>query len=44
VQALADADGTWLRRLLTRRVPLSDWAEALTKRPDDIKVVLDPTC
>ena len=39
--ALARADQDWLRRLITRRVPLSRWTEALDKDPDDIKVVVD---
>ena len=39
--ALAAADRDWLGRLVTRRVPLSDWAQALTKGPDDVKVVVD---
>jgi threonine dehydrogenase-like Zn-dependent dehydrogenase len=38
---LAAADPAWLRRLITRRVPLSNWAEAFELRPDDVKVVLD---
>jgi threonine dehydrogenase-like Zn-dependent dehydrogenase len=38
--ALDKADADWLRRLITRRVPLEDFADALTARPDDIKVVL----
>ncbi|MGW5667693.1 glucose 1-dehydrogenase [Micromonospora sp. NPDC003776] len=38
--ALAAADPGWLDRLITRRVPLSRFAEALSPRPDDIKVVL----
>ncbi|GAA3123097.1 glucose 1-dehydrogenase [Planomonospora alba] len=38
--ALARADLGWLERLITRRVPLDRHAEALTARPDDIKVVL----
>ncbi|MDY7089671.1 MAG: theronine dehydrogenase, partial [Actinomycetota bacterium] len=41
--ALAKADTDWLARLITRRVPLDDFAEALHTRPDDIKVVLDLT-
>ena len=40
VAALAAADRDWLRRLITRRVPLADFAGALDRRPDDIKVVL----
>ncbi|MEU8662522.1 hypothetical protein AB0C31_38320, partial [Actinoplanes philippinensis] len=40
-QVLAKADPRWLRSLITRRVPLDDFAEALTAHDDDIKVVLD---
>ncbi|EWM15123.1 glucose 1-dehydrogenase [Kutzneria sp. 744] len=39
-QALAKADQDWLRRLITRRVPLSDWPRALELH-DDIKVVVE---
>jgi threonine dehydrogenase-like Zn-dependent dehydrogenase len=39
-QALAAADVGWLGRLITRRLPLDGFAEALEARPDDIKVVL----
>jgi threonine dehydrogenase-like Zn-dependent dehydrogenase len=39
--ALAKADKAWLSRLISRRVPLSRWQEALENRPDDVKVVLD---
>jgi threonine dehydrogenase-like Zn-dependent dehydrogenase len=39
-QALAAADPGWLASLITRRVPLSRFAEALRADPDDIKVVL----
>jgi glucose 1-dehydrogenase len=41
VQTLARADRTWLGRLITRRVPVARWHEALENRPDDIKVVID---
>jgi threonine dehydrogenase-like Zn-dependent dehydrogenase len=41
--ALAKADRAWLGRLITRRVPLARWREALERRPGDIKVVLDFT-
>lgn len=41
--ALAKADQAWLSRLITRRVPLDRYAEALDPRPDDIKVVLELT-
>jgi threonine dehydrogenase-like Zn-dependent dehydrogenase len=36
--ALARADPSWLARLLTRRVPMADWPQALVKEPSDIKV------
>lgn len=39
--ALAAADRGWLERLITRRVPMSEFAEALHKRDDDVKVVVD---
>lgn len=38
--ALAAADHSWLARLVTRRVPMADFADAFAKRPDDVKVVL----
>jgi threonine dehydrogenase-like Zn-dependent dehydrogenase len=38
--ALAAADRAWLERLITRRVPLDSWREALERREDDIKVVV----
>lgn len=41
--ALAKADKGWLAGLITRRVPLDRWREALESRPGDIKVVLDFT-
>jgi glucose 1-dehydrogenase len=40
-RALADAEGGWLERLITRRVPLDRWREALTREQDDIKVVVE---
>lgn len=39
--SLARADPGWLSRLITRRVPLDDWSEALAHKPDDIKVVIE---
>lgn len=39
--ALAKADQDWLRRLITRTVPLTRWTEALDRQPDDVKVVVD---
>jgi glucose 1-dehydrogenase len=41
IDALAAADRDWLRRLITRRVPLADFAAALDREPEDIKVVLE---
>jgi len=41
--ALATADEDWLSRLITRRVPLADFASALQRRPGDVKVVLELT-
>ena len=31
----------WLSGLITRRVPLARWMDALARQPDDIKVVVD---
>jgi glucose 1-dehydrogenase len=41
--ALADADQAWVERIVTRRVRLDDWPEALQRRPDDVKAVIDLT-
>jgi threonine dehydrogenase-like Zn-dependent dehydrogenase len=40
-EALANADHDWLRRLITRRVPLERWQDALEKGEDDIKTVVE---
>jgi len=40
-KALADADRGWLDRLITRRVPLERWQEALDKGDDDVKVIVE---
>ena len=40
-QALAAADRDWLARLVSRRVAPADITDALTRGPDDIKVVVD---
>ena len=40
-EALAAADRTWLERMITRRVPLESYAEALEAEPDDVKVVIE---
>jgi glucose 1-dehydrogenase len=39
--ALARADRGWLERLITRRVPLERWDEALERQPDDVKVTVE---
>ncbi|HSZ42412.1 MAG TPA: glucose 1-dehydrogenase [Trebonia sp.] len=41
VQALAQADPGWLADLITREVPLDRWADAYTRKPDDIKTILN---
>ena len=43
VDALATADPAWLRGMITRRVPLTRWTDALERQPQDIKVVVDLT-
>ena len=40
-QALVRADRTWLERLITRRLPLDRWRDALDEQPDDVKVVVE---
>ena len=39
-EALAQADNEWLARLLTRRVPMAEWQQALVKTSDDIKMTV----
>jgi threonine dehydrogenase-like Zn-dependent dehydrogenase len=39
-EALARADRGWLERLITRRVALDDWQQALERRPGDVKTIL----
>jgi threonine dehydrogenase-like Zn-dependent dehydrogenase len=39
-QALADADLDWLGRLVSRRVPVEEFAQAFEAEPDDVKVAL----
>lgn len=39
--ALAKADPKWLRRLITRTVPMTEWKEALDRKEDDVKVVIE---
>ncbi len=39
-QVLSKADRNWLSRMISRKEPLANWQEALKRRPDDIKVVI----
>ncbi|MGH9088245.1 MAG: glucose 1-dehydrogenase [Acidimicrobiales bacterium] len=39
--ALAAADRDWLGKLVSRRVPLEQWQDALDRKPDDVKVVVE---
>jgi threonine dehydrogenase-like Zn-dependent dehydrogenase len=39
--ALAHADPAWLGRVVSRRVPLAQWADALNRNPDDVKVIIE---
>jgi threonine dehydrogenase-like Zn-dependent dehydrogenase len=41
--ALKQADRAWLDRLITRRVGVEQWTDAVERRPDDIKVIIDFT-
>ena len=40
-EALAQADPGWLARIITRRVPPEKWSDALERRPDDVKTIID---
>ncbi|HVS66967.1 MAG TPA: glucose 1-dehydrogenase [Mycobacteriales bacterium] len=40
-EALSKADNDWLSQIITRTVPMAEWAQALERQPDDIKVVVD---
>lgn len=42
-EALARADRSWLGRLITRRLPLARWSEAIQRPPGDVKTVIDFT-
>jgi hypothetical protein len=39
-QALRKADRNWLKRLISRKEPFSNWKGTLQRRPDDIKAVI----
>ena len=36
-EVLAKADESWLERLITSRLPLDKWADALVRQPNDVK-------
>jgi threonine dehydrogenase-like Zn-dependent dehydrogenase len=40
-EVLSRADRAWLRRLITRQVPIAQWEDAMRHRPGDIKVVIE---
>jgi threonine dehydrogenase-like Zn-dependent dehydrogenase len=39
--ALGKADAAWLQRLITRKVPMEQFASGLQREPDDVKVVIE---
>ena len=39
-QAMVQADPTWLSRLITRREEPDSFKQALERKPDDIKVII----
>jgi hypothetical protein len=41
IEALSRADKSWLARMITRGIPLTEWRAALRDEPDDVKVVLE---
>jgi len=41
LSTLMRGDKNWLARLITRRVPLERFAQALERQPGEIKVVID---
>jgi glucose 1-dehydrogenase len=40
VEALARAERSWLEGVVSRRVPLADWQQALVRNADDVKPVI----
>jgi threonine dehydrogenase-like Zn-dependent dehydrogenase len=42
-RSLADADADWLSRIISRRLPLSEWRAALKPAVDAVKTVIDFT-
>lgn len=41
VKALERADPGWLRRIVTRRVPIGEWPAAVRKQDGDVKTVVE---
>ncbi len=39
-KALEQADKVWLARLITRKVPIERWHEALERQPGDVKAII----
>jgi threonine dehydrogenase-like Zn-dependent dehydrogenase len=39
--ALAAADRNWLEKVVSRRVPIDRWSDALDRHADDVKVVIE---
>ena len=39
-EALKKANKDWLEKLITRREPLENWAQAIARHPDDIKTII----
>jgi threonine dehydrogenase-like Zn-dependent dehydrogenase len=40
-KALLAADRDWLKKVISRKVPVERWQEALQRTPDDIKVIIE---
>jgi threonine dehydrogenase-like Zn-dependent dehydrogenase len=40
-ESLVKADRNWLKGMISRREPLSNWQKALERHPNDIKVVIE---
>jgi threonine dehydrogenase-like Zn-dependent dehydrogenase len=38
--ALSAADPAWLAKVISRKVPLADWSQALDRQPNDVKTVI----
>jgi glucose 1-dehydrogenase len=40
-ETLAKADKSWLEKVVSRKVPLDQWQQALDRQPNDVKVVIE---